>query len=323
LVGHPPLEGNRYQATNGFAAMKGITVQSQYVGTSILACYFLAILLTDALILLAYYEAEYQLLLHYLLMEDSFYEIGTVLLYAIAAIFGFHALWRKRNDRLKRPDRAIVLGVSLLLIFAVMEELSWGQRLFDFKPTPFFMKHNLSKEINVHNLFPSPVEEVIIFTTVYIFFILMPLVIQLFSLDKRFSPFAGLAKYMPPLHIVLVFLCSVSIHPYRPQNLVEHLNIFMSIVSGLGITYLIFVRKVSYNSYTVATYFLLVFSVVVISIHGEVLFFSKDTSIYGSYESTYYNELNEFALSNALLLWLYWYCRRNQPQLPVSRSDYS
>ena len=71
----------------------------------------------------------------------------------------------------------------------------------------------------------------------------MPLVIQLFSLDKRLSPFAGIAKHMPPLHIVLVFLCSVSIHPYRPQNVVEHLTIFMSVVSGLGITYLIFVRK--------------------------------------------------------------------------------
>ena len=37
-----------------------------------------------------------------------------------------------------------------------MEEISWGQRIFDIQTPDFFMKHNIQRETNLHNLLSSP-----------------------------------------------------------------------------------------------------------------------------------------------------------------------
>ena len=285
-------------------------MRSQYVETGMLAFYFIAMIFTDAVILLAYYKPEYQGLLNDLVVEDSFYEIGTVLFLFIAATLGLSALWRKELYRLRRRDKAFLFCVVLLLFVAAMEELNWGQRIFDFKPAPFLMEHARG-QINLHNLLPPALEGTVVFGTIYTFFIIMPLVIWLFKLDQRYRSSAVLAEYTPPLHIVLVFLCGVSIHSYRPVYLVEYLNILMTIVCAFGLGYLIFIRKVSYGAYTRANYFILVFSVMIFWLHGEVLMSpNEDFNPY---------EISEFVLGYALLLWLYWYCGRNRERLPANR----
>ena len=274
------------------------------------ACYFIAMLFTDAVIALAYYKPEYQGFLNDLIVEDSFYEIGTVMFLLGAAILGLSSLLRKERYRLRRRDRVFLLSVSLLLFVAAMEELNWGQRIFDFKPALFLMERARG-QINIHNLLPPAVEGTVVFGAIYTFFIFMPLVIRFFNLDQKYRQSARAAEYIPPLHIVLVFLCGVSIHSYRPIYLVEYLNILMTILCALGTGYLIFMKKVSYNPYTRANYFILVFSVMIFWLYGEVLISpNEDFNPY---------EISEFVLGYAMLLWLYWYCQRHREHLPASK----
>ncbi len=48
-----------------------------------------------------------------------------------------------------------VLGTVLMglaFVFGVGEEISWGQRILNIESSEFFMKHNVQREINIHNL---------------------------------------------------------------------------------------------------------------------------------------------------------------------------
>ena len=45
------------------------------------------------------------------------------------------------------------LFFSIFLLFFAMEEISWGQRIFDIKSSEFFLQNSTQGETNVHNLF--------------------------------------------------------------------------------------------------------------------------------------------------------------------------
>jgi len=47
--------------------------------------------------------------------------------------------------------------LALSCFYVAMEEISWGQRILDLQTPDFFRKHNIQKEINIHNLFTGPV----------------------------------------------------------------------------------------------------------------------------------------------------------------------
>jgi hypothetical protein len=44
------------------------------------------------------------------------------------------------------------IGLAFLFFFAAGEEISWGQRIFNFGTTGFFESNNLQHETNLHNL---------------------------------------------------------------------------------------------------------------------------------------------------------------------------
>ena len=80
-------------------------------------------------------------------MEDSLLEWGTAILAFIASVLFFC------SGTIGSPF-AFLLCIAWL-IFA-LEEISWGQRIFDFESAQFFMTYNLQQETNLHNLFLNP-----------------------------------------------------------------------------------------------------------------------------------------------------------------------
>lgn len=79
-----------------------------------------------------------------LLLEDSLYESLTSLFFAAAAVTFALAYWYQRNLFFA------LLGLAFLL--AAGEEISWGQRIIDFRTPEFFAEHNAQREFNLHNL---------------------------------------------------------------------------------------------------------------------------------------------------------------------------
>ena len=53
--------------------------------------------------------------------------------------------------------RWFFLALAIACFYVVMEEISWGQRIFGFDTPDFLKRHNLQHETNIHNLFTGPV----------------------------------------------------------------------------------------------------------------------------------------------------------------------
>lgn len=80
----------------------------------------------------------------YLLIEDSWVENLTALVYLMTALLVF---------RLKHLKLSMRFLLALFFVFIALEELSYGQRLFDFLPSEWWSEANVQAETNVHNLY--------------------------------------------------------------------------------------------------------------------------------------------------------------------------
>jgi len=88
---------------------------------------------------------------HFLIEEDSVFEFMQVIFYLLASFFFLMA--SARSFRAGKKDLFFIyLVLGLGLAFVCAEELSWGQRIVDFKNPLFFARHNVQKEVTIHNL---------------------------------------------------------------------------------------------------------------------------------------------------------------------------
>ena len=84
-------------------------------------------------------------------VEDGFVEVVTVLaLLGAFAVSGYRlvTLWGTK------PWRFLTMTglLTAFCLFGAGEELSWGQRIFGFETSEFFLEHNSQQEAGLHNL---------------------------------------------------------------------------------------------------------------------------------------------------------------------------
>jgi len=271
--------------------------------------YFISLLATHVLIVFAYYNTWYMELLVELLRENSWYENGTVILLLISVGVCLHASFRRSKYAITKRDSLILLFMAFVLFIAALEEVSWGQTIFDFTPHQFILEHNIQKEFNLHNLRFVHGTDIIVIIIV-LGFIVAPLTFYLLKANKG-SWLSRWSAYVPPLSVVLLFLCSISIQPYRPMNLRELVNMLSSLIFTVGFTYLAFVQKTHTNAYTKVGCLLLLLSICLLSIYGGTLVFEGASAMYKGPWAVNPYELLEFFLSYAILVWAYWFSRRN------------
>jgi hypothetical protein len=88
--------------------------------------------------------------------EDHIYENMTAIFYFIGGvilIFLWYLIRFKTNSQiLSRPTGIFILLLGLFLVFCCMEEISWGQRIFNIKSPELMLKDNDQRELNIHNL---------------------------------------------------------------------------------------------------------------------------------------------------------------------------
>ena len=83
--------------------------------------------------------------------EDLIGEWAQFYLFALTMLL---AAWQALRD--KRFWLFFTL-LSLACLYVAGDEISWGQRLFDFPTPEFFQTHNLQQETNLHNFFTGPI----------------------------------------------------------------------------------------------------------------------------------------------------------------------
>ena len=94
-----------------------------------------------------------------LFQEDGFFENFTVVLTLISSLIFFYlGIYYKALDK-----KIFLFLFAVLLFFYSMEEISWGQRIFDWETPEALSEVNYQNEINVHNLFINPYFQAIYF----------------------------------------------------------------------------------------------------------------------------------------------------------------
>jgi hypothetical protein len=76
--------------------------------------------------------------------EDGFFESLTALFFLISAVLFFCCFLRTKN--------IFLFGLALLMFVGAGEEISWGQRIFNFSTPEAVNKTNVQHEFNIHNL---------------------------------------------------------------------------------------------------------------------------------------------------------------------------
>lgn len=113
-------------------------------------CLILYPLLTTGFFVIGFFDRDG--LYKWLLREDGPVEWGTAVMIILAGVFALGIAWR-----LKRLGRRgwLVIAVAMIaaiLFLAGMEEVSYGQRLFGWESSEFFMEHSDQQETNLHNV---------------------------------------------------------------------------------------------------------------------------------------------------------------------------
>ena len=113
----------------------------------------------------------------YYVLEDGFIEWMTVLPLLLMAAISIRRLIRLAPHRHARFVISMLLFIGFF-IFAAGEELSWGQRIFNWKSTDFFKENNAQKETNFHNLIVAGKSiNIIVFSRLMIFFMVFYLLV--------------------------------------------------------------------------------------------------------------------------------------------------
>ncbi len=82
--------------------------------------------------------------------EDFYGEWAQVFLFAAVFILSLKLAFARSRFRI------FFILLALACFFTFMEEISWGQRIFDIQTPDFFKKHNLQGETNLHNFLMGP-----------------------------------------------------------------------------------------------------------------------------------------------------------------------
>lgn len=167
--------------------------------------------------------------------EDGLLEWGTVYFLGVAALLAGAALAFDRH--LVRAQKGFLIALIVLLALAVGEELSWGQRIFEWEVPEALTKESGGliqaghKDTTLHNLsFRSKylkfsigglIFGVVLLTGLFVHGIWLPRAIR--RGDERARRLvARFGVFVPPLELgVLVFSAALVLHFLKPLQLTE------------------------------------------------------------------------------------------------------
>lgn len=118
-------------------------------------------------------ESSNSELYYRLVQEDGTLEWMTFWAFFLAGV-GF-ILSARAQQRAGAGMPWLTLGLALFCLVVAMEEISWGQRIFGYRPPEYFLEKNFQQEFNVHNVFATDLRKLALKATILGFGILLPL----------------------------------------------------------------------------------------------------------------------------------------------------
>ena len=98
----------------------------------------------------AWLNAAHPHLYYVAAQEDQALEWASFWSFFIAGVVFLVAALRQRRETGAIPW--FLAGLALFCVFVAMEEISWAQRLFGYRPPDYFLTENYQQEITLHNI---------------------------------------------------------------------------------------------------------------------------------------------------------------------------
>ncbi len=179
-------------------------------------------LLTPLLYMLALFSVVatakmpgYESFLHTMTQENGVFETISVLLLLSIFFYGLVSVYNYRKNFNKRA-LFLIVSFAIVALLAAMEEISWGQHLFHFQSSSYFLENNMQHETNLHNFMNANLFSSIIYSSVYTFLVFIPLLYKLVL--KRYKRFAWLDFADINAHTILMVLFASSFQIYFYDN---------------------------------------------------------------------------------------------------------
>lgn len=142
-----------------------------------------------------------------LLAESGVYETIGALATLGAAIIFFIIFWKyPRTLSIFPGNRNLFLAVlSFGLFFFFLEEISWGQRLFDMAIPEWFIDNNAQREINLHNYKAIYyMADSVGYEILQAYFVVLPMMVYALPTIKKWCKHVSLP--LPDIQVALLFL---------------------------------------------------------------------------------------------------------------------
>ncbi|MCP4141710.1 MAG: hypothetical protein GY755_15795 [Chloroflexi bacterium] len=167
---------------------------------------------------------------YHLVEEDGLFETLTIIILGISLIYlgrEIGTLFKGRNKN--RQAKVIIIflsGLFFAVFIFMMEELSWGQRIFGWATSDTVFMDNYQKETNVHNFFNPYFTSLYLWLRRFIFFLI--LVSLWLDYDERKKQIVNFL--LPhPFMIGLAFFILITSHHEAVEELVALFILFYSL----------------------------------------------------------------------------------------------
>lgn len=216
--------------------------------------------------------SEYENFLKTVTQENGVFESLSVLWLFSIFLYGTLSLYNYRN-LLNKPLLLLIGAVSLLALLAALEEISWGQHLFHFESHEYFLENNMQKETNIHNFVNANLFSSIIYVSIYILFVFIPLLYKTFFKDIPYLRYFDIN-----MHYILIILFSSTLQIYFYNDFGVYMDMTTHIIALAFVAYVIF-RKQSTMLLKIHYFTVLTTTVLFMSQYGVFGFFNMQYEI--------------------------------------------
>ncbi len=205
----------RPQATD--PAVTGLSIEA-----AIVANVLILVILVVARIL---YNASSDL--YYLaVQEDEYLEWATFWAFIVAAAVAVFASVRQWRNVRQLPW--FLVGVGLFCFVVAMEEISWGQRVFGYRPPAYFLEENFQQELNFHNVMATDLRMLGFKLITLGYGVVLPILAMIPALRGILTRLVVVA---PPWLLIPSFLISYLVYEERPWSFTGE---WIEMMLGLG-----------------------------------------------------------------------------------------
>lgn len=161
--------------------------------------------------------------------EDEYLEWSSFWAFLFAAVAYFRLALQDRRTTRHWPW--FFYGIALFCLVVAMEEISWGQRLFGYRPPVYFLEHNYQQEFNFHNVVETDYRKLALMVVIAGYGIVLPLAAQVAFLNIWFRRVGIVAPTMLLLPAYAATFLLYVVYPW------SHSGEWVELMLGLGMLF--------------------------------------------------------------------------------------